>query len=73
MGRALCTIEGFIVTLRSGTTKSGKPYLSIGICCGKSVKDEATGQYDNGNRQWWDLPAYRRLCQSFRDAGTCKG
>ena len=24
----------------------------------KSVKDEATGQYDNSNQQWWDLTAY---------------
>lgn len=73
MGRALCTIEGFIVTLRSGTTKSGKPYLSIGVCCGKSVKDEATGQYDNSNQQWWDLTAYGDYAKVLEMQGLAKG
>lgn len=58
MGNAICTVSGFIASVRTGTTKNGNPFLSISLCCGKSKKDEATGQYDNRNQQWWSLVAY---------------
>lgn len=44
MGKAICTVEGFVAGTRAGTGKSGEYYFSISLACGKSTKDETTGQ-----------------------------
>lgn len=73
MGRAQCTVEGFIANVRTGTTKSGKPFVQISMCCGKSTKDEATGQYDNANQQWWTLSAYGEYADRLAKEQLQKG
>ena len=73
MGKAHCKVQGFIAATEYGQTKGGKPYFSIRLCCGKSEKDEQTGQYDNSRQQWWKLTAFGDYAQHLQIMGLVKG
>ena len=74
MARAHCTVQGFIANIKTGyTQRTGNPYFTISLCCGKSVKDEQTGQYDNTRQQWWELTAYGDYAKALERQGFVKG
>ncbi|OUO91841.1 single-stranded DNA-binding protein [Cloacibacillus sp. An23] len=73
MGKAICTVEGFVAGTRAGTGKSGEYYFSISLACGKSTKDEATGQYENKYQQWWSLTAWGDYARELERMNIAKG
>ncbi len=73
MGRAHCMVEGFVAGTRTGTGKSGEFFFNISIACGKSTKDENTGQYENKYQQWWSLTAWGDYARELERLNIAKG
>ena len=73
MGRAHCIVEGFVAGTRTGTGKSGEFFFNISIACGKSTKDENTGQYENKYQQWWSLTAWGDYARELERLNIAKG
>lgn len=73
MGKATCRVEGFVAGTRSGTGKNGEYFFNISIACGKSTKNEATGQYENKYQQWWSLTAWGDYAHELERMNIGKG
>lgn len=48
-------------------------FFNISIACGKSTKDENTGQYENKYQQWWSLTAWGDYARELERLNITKG